>query len=281
MKNWLSSEKPDIEEIENKIDRLYESTEYEQDSDVRSQIYSAINRLKDEVNNLNLTNAELELTDKSNTKEPVKKRARRTGEKTASPIKDVKDIKYIAQKLKAWGYFREAHMMIIGCNVALRYSDLSQLKFSDITVKSDGTGYIEQITEKKTQKTKSITFNKTAMKSIQALLEWFNSKDIQPIYIFQGTGNRCKNTPKPVSRSHVNDVLKYAREDLHLDFKLSTHSFRKTFGHNAYNDGKGINIKTLQKLFNHASESETFAYIGITHQRVQEAYIEAEIEIEI
>jgi integrase len=291
---WLDTESPLDDEIKETINRLSLNCSTTKNPADKEEYRKAISMLKD-----NLKTEELFISGSSKRgvaafptsngeekkHEPVSSnvKIKTEGSHAASPIKDKTDIRMIAKFLVKRGYEREAHLLIIGCNAALRYSDLRMIRFDQIihSAKDDGTAYIEQIVEKKTSKLKRLVLNKTAMQYINlrhtALLELGHD----PIYVFQGTGNRVKANPAPISRSHINKVFQYAREELNLDFRLSSHSLRKSFGFHAYNGGKGIDIKVLQKLFNHSSELDTFTYIGVSAQRVQEAYIDAEIEIEL
>jgi integrase len=299
MKNWLNSEFPSQDEIKDTINRLGVNAsanpiDKRECQEVIKLLKAELtgNSFNEEGNISNSSKGGLAAfpSDVAGAVKKIKvdlskiKGVKAAGSRAASPIKDKGDIKAIAKMMVKWGYVREAHMLIIGCNTALRYSDLRMIRFDQIiySPNQDDTGYIEQIVEQKTKKLKRLTLNKTAMNFINLRYECLQKEGVEsPVYVFQGTGNRTKKTPSPVSRSHVNYVLKYVRESMGLDFQLSTHSMRKSFGYHAYNNGKGLDILVLRKLFNHASEEETMKYIGVDAQRVQEAYIDAEIEISL
>lgn len=68
------------------------------------------------------------------------------------------------------------------------------------------------------------------------------------------------------------EPLKEAQEACELGFEIGSHSLRKTFGYHAYSNGRGVDIHTLQKLFNHSSAEVTLAYIGITKEDVANVY---------
>lgn len=194
--------------------------------------------------------------------------------KQVDPIKSLDDVKMIYNRLNKWNRHREAELVMLGCNVALRISDLLKLRFADIKEQRlDGqtVGYVELI-EKKTAKEKKLTLNKTAMGCIDRLRKMYPDS----VYLFQSTGNRSKgNEPKPVSRQWISSKLIEVKEGLGLDYSLNTHSLRKTFGFHAYKRGTDINV--LQKLFNHASVTDTFKYIGITDERIRDVYLNIEI----
>ena len=192
-----------------------------------------------------------------------------------APITDLDDVRAIYRRFQKWGKHREAELVMLGCNAALRISDLLKLKFDDIKeMELEGhlVGYVE-LEEKKTRKGKKLTLNQSAMAAIERL------RELNPdaIYLFESTGNRTKGQRKPVSRQYVSTQLMNVRESLGLEYRLNTHSLRKTFGYHAYRNRTDINV--LQKLFNHSSASETFKYIGITDERVRDVYLSVDIGI--
>ena len=59
--------------------------------------------------------------------------------------------------------------------------------------------------------------------------------------------------------------------DVGINYKVGTHSLRKTFGYHHYIKFKDIAI--LQKILNHSSTSITLRYIGIEQDRIDESYM--------
>ena len=192
-------------------------------------------------------------------------------------IKDTADIKFIYNRLIKRKRVREAELFIIGCNVALRISDLLRLRFDDISIeyKKGQVIGMAHIIEKKTKKPKGLTLNPTAMEAVARLRE----RSPHHVYLFQSTGNRKGNLIKPVGTNWINDVFKAIEKDLDLDYKFRSHSMRKTFGYHAYKNGADINV--LQKLFNHSDVKETFLYIGITDEKVRDTFLDFSIDIAI
>ena len=195
----------------------------------------------------------------------------------ADPVKDKTDIALIYRRLVKLNRHREAELFLIGCNVALRISDLLSLEFEQITfeTRSDQIVGFSDIREKKTKKKKRVTFNPVAVEAIARL------RELNPdhVYLFQAMGNRVGYRIKPVSPSWVFETFKEVKEDLDLGFNFSSHSMRKTFGYHAYKGGADINV--LQKLFNHSNVSETFLYIGITEERVSDTYMDFSITLTV
>lgn len=205
------------------------------------------------------------------------KNSSKNGRQTTSPIKDTDDIRLIYKRLFKWQRHREAELVVIGCNVGLRISDLLRIRFGDIDrqVKDGVTvGYVG-LTEKKTKKFRLVTFNPTALAAVDRLHE----RNPDHVYLFQATGNRIGNRIQPVGASWVSKCLKDVQQALELDYNLNTHSLRKTFGFHAYNNGADINV--LQRLFNHSSVQETFIYIGITEERVRDVYLNYQVDVSV
>lgn len=193
--------------------------------------------------------------------------------KDVSPIKDLDDVKAIYRRLQKYNKHREAELVMLGCNVALRISDLLKLRFDDIQeieVNGKSVGYVE-LGEKKTRKAKKLTINESGMACVARL------RKLNPdaVYLFETSGNRTKGERKPISRQYVSTQLIDVRESLGLNYRLNTHSLRKTFGYHAYKKGTDINV--LQKLFNHSSARETLIYIGINDESVRDVYLNIEI----
>lgn len=191
----------------------------------------------------------------------------------AEPIKKISDINAIHRVLTKWGYVREAECFIIGCNFALRVGDLLSL-----TVEQAQADKIKK-TEQKTGKFKEFPINNSARMAINRLLNWYRLNNIEPVYLFQATGNRAKGLNKAISTRHLNNRLKAAAEAIGLDYSVSSHSMRKSMGYHAYN--QGVDVRNLQVLFNHKSEFQTLTYIGVTKRTVSDVYMNSEIGIDI
>lgn len=193
--------------------------------------------------------------------------------KDVSPIVNLDDVKIIYEYLQDQNKLREAELVMIGCNVALRISDLLELKFKDIkkTYLIDREVFYVDLKEKKTSKARQIILNGTAMAAIERLKVASPGDD----YLFQAKGNRVKHLIKPVTRQYISEQLIKTKDTLKLGYPFNTHSLRKTFGYHAYKNGTDINI--LQKLFNHTHVDTTFRYIGITNENIRAVYLDNEI----
>lgn len=193
----------------------------------------------------------------------------------SEPIRELNDINALHRILTKWGYVREAECFIIGCNFALRVGDLLKTTIEQSKLDSFAVTGNEQ----KTGKFKELPINTASRNAINRLTAWYQSQGIEPVYLFQGTGNRAKKLIKPISARHLNNKLKDAAEAIGLDHSISSHSMRKSFGYHQYTNG--TDIKYLQVLFNHKTELQTLTYIGVTRKTIKDVYLSSEIGLNI
>lgn len=192
----------------------------------------------------------------------------------ASPIKDPFDVTLIYRRMVRRGYMKWAEVFLIGCNCGLRAGDLLGLRPENIHRWEHGGEllgrvYDQNLTEQKTSKRKELVINSAGMQAYERLRNCWPDDE----YIAQSEGNRATYV-KPVDLSHFNRVLRKISVELELNYRLSSHSMRKTFGYHAYQNAadKMDALLTLQKIYNHATPYETLEYIGITQDRVEDLY---------
>ena len=183
--------------------------------------------------------------------------------KIVDPIENQEDLALMYKFLIKNNNIREAHLLIIGSNVALRIGDLLRLTFEQL--KKAQADIIEQ----KTTKGKLLTFNKNVFDHAEALRAWYKSKNIEPVYLFQSTSARAKGIT-PISSSWANRKISEAGEAAMLDYNVGTHSMRKFWGYRAYKSG--VDIVQIQKALNHTSVATTLSYIGITKKKQEQLY---------
>lgn len=179
------------------------------------------------------------------------------------PIENQEDLALMYKFLMKHDKPREAHLLIIGCNVALRIGDLLKLTFEQLKQAQ------ADIVEMKTTKGKLLTFNKSVFDHAKLLKAWYESKGIEPVYLFQSTSKNTKGI-NHISPSWVNRKFSEAGEAVMLDYNVGTHSMRKYWGYRAYQSG--VDIREIQKALNHSSVATTLAYIGITKKKQAQLY---------
>ena len=75
-----------------------------------------------------------------------------------------------------------------------------------------------------------------------------------------------------ITKQHAWYVLTNAARACGLNYKIGTHSLRKTFGYMLHQ--KGVSLELIQKFLNHSSPEITLDYIGITRDDMDEAIME-------
>ena len=155
-------------------------------------------------------------------------------------------------------------LIALGSFFGTRISDILNLKWCDI-LNTD----ILTIIEKKTKKQRTIKINDQLKKHIQSCY-----KEIKPLspndYIFTSQ----KGSVYSVQR--INVVFKEIRVRYNLKIKnISTHSMRKTFGRQVYNNAGSnaeLALVKLSELFNHSDVRTTRKYLGLRSEELMEAY---------
>ncbi len=183
-------------------------------------------------------------------------------------VKTKEDITHVERLLRRHKGDLYGDLWRIGVNLALRISDLLSIKYTDI----DWERAEYQLTERKTQKTRTIRLNPTALR----LIEQRHKAKPEDTYLFQVHSNRSASLPpKPIGRITVAKAFKEIGEMVSLGIKLGTHSMRKSRGWAMYSDG--VPIEMIAKVLNHSSPSVTMAYLGITKQEVLQTYLDYEL----
>lgn len=170
------------------------------------------------------------------------------------PIRDVKELRKIESILRKRG-LRDLLFFTIGTNCGLRISDILNLNVADVKNRN----YID-IVEKKTNKHKRFPIN-TKLKPLFAKFTQNRMLD-EPLFKSK-FGNRME-------RTHCYRIINDACKDAGVDYRVGTHTLRKTFGYHHYKKFKDVAI--LQKIFNHSSPSITLRYIGIDQDLIDDSY---------
>lgn len=137
--------------------------------------------------------------------------------------------------------------------LGLRISDILKLHLSDIV--KDGSRYRLDIIEKKTKKTRTFT--------VPADIYSF----ICTYAMERGIGRA--DALFPVGERAVQKQLAIVARYYELD-KVSTHSFRKRFATQTY-ENSGCNVELVRQLLQHSSVITTQRYIGVGTKQIEEA----------
>ena len=183
------------------------------------------------------------------------------------PIRDKAVISRITEALKddqTDAGKRRYLLFLSGLYLGRRISDLLKLKVGDVYGKDKFV-----IKEKKTGKQIELFITKTLKAAYKERL----SGRGQDEYIFASPApDRITKKQKAVDRRtayrDVQAIKKIGK--FPDDYKLGTHTLRKTFGYHYYQATK--DIAGLMKLFNHSKEETTLIYIGIASDEVKQTF---------
>lgn len=169
------------------------------------------------------------------------------------PIRDPNTLEMVVKHLEKTNE-RNYIMFIIGLYTGLRISDILLLQVKHIDKNEI------RIREKKTNKQRVIPLNNKLKRPLMKYIDGMESYE----FIIQSR----EGINQPLSRSMAYKVIKELENYFRLA-ALGTHTMRKTFGYHYYKETK--DVVTLQKIFNHSSQSETLKYIGITQDEISTA----------
>lgn len=162
------------------------------------------------------------------------------------------------------GNYKMSLLVACGSFFGVRIGDLLTLTWEQIL----NAEYLDLI-EKKTAKKRTIKINPKLQKHIK---NCYNA--ISPISI----KSKCFTSQMGTvySTQRINVILKETKEKYNLKINnFSTHSLRKTFGREVYNQA-GVNSEfaliKLSELFNHSNTSITRRYLGLKFEEMMETY---------
>ena len=162
-------------------------------------------------------------------------------------------LKYLSQN-ELWTYYL---LVRLGVSTALRFSDLSQIRWSDILGKEKLI-----IAEKKTGKIREIPIGNELMKAINTIYNKLGKPSPDSFTI-------------PITIRGINKQIKiHAYRAGVRGKRISTHTWRKTFGREVWkrNNYSEASLIKLSYLFNHSSVAITRIYLDITREEVGDLY---------
>lgn len=178
------------------------------------------------------------------------------------PITELKNIETIKTLLKSNP--RNFALFTVGINTNLRASDLLNIKVGQVRGLKAKESF--EIKELKTGKPRRLTFNQTCLDAINDLLatkENFKDSD----YLFQGSRSGTKLTVPTFSL-----MVKTWCKKINLKGNYASHSLRKTWGFHQRKTFK-ISIPVLMQCFNHSTQKQTFDYLCIQPEEIENVYL--------
>ncbi len=162
-----------------------------------------------------------------------------------APIKDAETLKLFGETLKEVDY-KYYIMFEIGIGTGLQLKDILKFKVKDVRGKSEITVNIG---------TKNIKNTFKFSEDLQKIISDFTEYRDPDSYLILGHSTNNK----PVSREQAYRILRAAGHKIGLN-SIGAQTMRKTFAWNYYKETGDIYY--LQNLFNHASPSITYRFIG-------------------
>lgn len=189
------------------------------------------------------------------------------GQKTKTTYLEWNEMLVLLTKLERDNEYRFLLLFSIGSYTALRYNDLSKLRWSDIIGREKMV-----VVEGKTNKERIIHINQQLAKIIDCMHQRLGIVNDDEFIFVNKVGT------KPINIQYVNRRLK----ELAVKYKLriepeevSTHMFRKTLGRRVWEMNKYSekSLILLGNLFNHSSVKITKAYLGIREKEIGDLYL--------
>ncbi len=184
-----------------------------------------------------------------------------------SPIRNIEDIAAIKTLLKDQP--RNLCLFTMGINTAYRAGELLSLSVGQVTDLKVGDRL--ELKQNKNQKYRAITLNNITVNVLHQWLKIHPYKDSStaPLFISQRANNA-------LTVSTVNRLVKQWCSEVGLTENYGSHSLRKTWGyHQRIN--YGVSVALLMKAFGHQSEAQTFDYLCIQSDEIQELYMGMEL----
>lgn len=176
--------------------------------------------------------------------------------KSAEHLEEIevnKLLKYLQQNC-IWTYYA---LVRLGISTALRYSDLSQIRWKDILGRNKLI-----IKEQKTGRVREIPLNPGFVQNLTS------------VYLKQGSPS-LEMRIIPLTIRTINKQIKiYAAKSGIRGKRISSHTFRKTFGREVWkrNNYSEASLVKLSQLFKHSSTAITRIYLSITKEEVENLY---------
>lgn len=179
------------------------------------------------------------------------------------PIRDMRAIRNIKKLLSDKP--RDLAIFTLGINSNLRASDLVKITVGQVR-HVQPKGHIT-LRERKTGKIRNITVNDTVYASLQTLLKHLGDDAKDDDLLFQSRKGKGRLTTPT-----MNALVKGWCSSVGLRGNFGSHSLRKTFGW-VHRTQFNTDLPTLCHIFNHSTQRQTLAYLGIQEADIQDAYL--------
>lgn len=164
--------------------------------------------------------------------------------------------------------YRDCFLFVIGINMGLWVSDLTQLKWDNI-FESDMKTFVDRRNkdEQKTGKMKLICPNEYIKKVVKKYLYFYDVEQADE-YVFLSERKNKDGEYSPISDAAVEKMIKEVTGVCGFTENYNTHSLRKSYAYHKYmmyvrNNDPLVLVKVRRDL-NHRNSSDTTSYLSIT-----------------
>lgn len=176
--------------------------------------------------------------------------------------------------------YRNKMLFLVGINVGLRASDLTQLRWSyffknDMAFKEFYT--LQPKKQKKTGKFVKIFFNQTVKKAIENYVNDYPVEDLNG-YLF-----KSRKGDNPITERGLWKIIVDVATDAGIDKNVGSHSLRKTWARNIYDNAedKSGALVMLQECLRHSDSLTTLRYISIMDEEKKDMYESIELGLDL
>lgn len=184
----------------------------------------------------------------------------------AQPISKYADVRKFKRCFVERGEYRNYMLVTVCLNTALRICDVISLKWSDIFISDNKFRKYIELKEKKTGKYNRIYINNEIKKAVRL---YMTECGIKNEYLF------ASRKGGHITRNHAFDIISDGGKKAGLNYNISCHSLRKTFGYHAWH--RGVQPALLMKIYNHSSFEVTKRYLGIEQDDKDSVYRKLEL----
>lgn len=199
-----------------------------------------------------------------------KKTYSRKGDKSETSPLPWKTAMNLLKLLEADKDFNNLLLLASGFYLGLRIGDILNLTWEQLLTPVDETF---TVLEGKTGKARTMQIHPELSRMVNKVFKIENPLPGDFVFVNQKPG---RDTSKPIGVHAANYRLKSVFEKYDISAEnASSHTLRKTFGRRVYeNNGKSEDaLILLSQLFSHRDISTTRRYIGLTKERMLNAYL--------
>jgi PAS domain S-box-containing protein len=171
------------------------------------------------------------------------------------PIREIESVEKIKRYLIENP--RNLALFTLGTNTYLRPVDLLNIRIGQV-LGIDSAGKIK-ITERKTEKIRTVILNRACVETVNALLHFRKNQEKRTLdsgdFLFLGRGG-------PLLTPSMNSLVKKWCARINLPGNYGSHTLRKTFGYQQL-IYYGSDLTEIMEFLNHSNKYQTFEYLGI------------------